>query len=187
MRVSSDGGSGWWYEGGGIYQHVYLISTLGSARAHFVPNGVYGASTITGPIHAHDPNDNSKGMYADSVMFRIIAEVIHEVNEEEKVYVESSLFDESGKKVASSYTTPNTMGGGTITTISSFNLSNVELWSPTRPYLYTLKCDLFDGLYIDTVNVTIGVQSTNWDANAGFYLAFTSHGVVSIITMTSLV
>ena len=170
VRASSDGGSGWWYEGGGIYRHVYLISTSGSARAHFVPDGVYGASIITGPIHAHDPNDNSKGMYADSVMFRIIAEVIHEVNEEEKVYVESSLFDESGKKVGSSYTPPNTMGGGTITTISSFNLSNVELWSPTRPYLYTLKCDLFDGLYIDTVNVTIGVRSTNWDANTGFYL-----------------
>ena len=168
IRASSNGGSGWWYEGGGIYRHTYLVSTN---PAHFVPDGIHGASNVTGDIHYHDPNDISKGMYTDTANFFITAEIVNEVDGENKVYFMTMLYDEDGKMVGNSSTAPNTMNGGeTITAVNSYTLSNVELWSPARPYLYVLWCQVWVGITIDEVNVTIGIRQTHWDPNTGFHL-----------------
>lgn len=168
VESSSIGGSGWWYEGGGIYRHVHLIST---SHVHFVFDGVYCASSPVGSIHSHDSKDISKGLYADVATFKITAVVVNEGNFEEKVYLYTTLYDETGKKVGSGDTPYNTMGGNqNIKIYISFNISNAELWSPARPYLYTLKCDTFDGSYTDSINITIGIRTSHWDPNVGFSL-----------------
>ena len=168
VRAASNGGSGWWYEGGGIYRHTYLVSTN---LAHFVPDGLYGVTNITGEIKYHDPNDISKGMYAGTAHFTITAEIVNEESDENKVYFYSVLYDENGKIVGNDTTPPNTMGGGdTITVFTSYFVAKVELWTPARPYLYTFQCQVLDGSVIDEVNVTIGVRQTHWDPNTGFFL-----------------
>ena len=168
IRASSNGGSGWWYEGGGIYRHTYLVSTN---PAHFVSDGIHGASNVTGDIHYHDPNDISKGMYADTVMFKVTAEVVNDASEEVKLYVRANLLDENGKMVANSSTPPNTLNGReTITTENDLSVSNVELWSPARPYLYTIQCQTWAGCVLEEINITIGVRKTHWDGNTGFFL-----------------
>ena len=165
---TSFNGSGWWYEGGGIYRHVYLIS---SSYVHFVNDGIYGASIPEGAITSHDENDRAKGLYSDSAMIQITAEVANEDKYMDKVYLYTSLYDESGNKVGSSDTPYNTIGEmETIKIYTSFNISNAELWSPGRPYMYTLSCTTFDGSYTDNVNITIGIRSTHWDPNTGFYI-----------------
>ena len=118
---TSFNGSGWWYEGGGIYRHVYLIS---SSYVHFVNDGIYGASSPEGEIRSHNENDRSKGLYSDSAMIKVIAEVANEGKYMDKVYLYTSLYDESGIKVGSSDTPYNTIGGmETIKIYTSFNIS----------------------------------------------------------------
>ena len=161
-------GSGWWYEGGGIYRHVYLI---GTSHLHFAIDGVYGASFPEGSISSHDTNDRSKGLYADSAMIKVTAEVINEADLMDKVYLYTFLYDESGNEVGSIDTPYNTIGGmDTIKISTSFNITHAELWSPGRPYMYTLSCTTFDGSYTDDINITIGIRTTHWDPNNGFYL-----------------
>lgn len=130
---------------------------------HFLPDGIYVAPKITGTIHAHDPNDISKGRYVDSAVFTISAEVINADNEERKAYFFTTLYNEAGNKVASGPVIPNTIdnGGEIIKTMSSITATNVELWSSARPYVYTVKCDLVTGDVIDTINITVGVHSAS--------------------------
>ena len=164
VRATYESESGWWYEGCGIYRHVYLVAT---DQVHILPDSVYGASNITGKIIAHDPNDLSKGMYADKVSFYPRAEV---VESEMSVSVQFTLYDSNGLQV----------GQKTIAKPSKqykqrqesvLSLENVELWSNLRPYFYTLQAEVMSGSTIfDSVNVTIGVRQARWDANTGFYL-----------------
>jgi len=44
---SADHGSGWWYEGGGIYRHVSLVQV---SRIHIEQDGVFAYSNITSPV-----------------------------------------------------------------------------------------------------------------------------------------
>uniref|UniRef100_A0A1X7V5G4 Uncharacterized protein n=1 Tax=Amphimedon queenslandica TaxID=400682 RepID=A0A1X7V5G4_AMPQE len=98
---SSKGGTGWWYEGGGIYRHTYLIKT---SHVHFTLNGVYGASVPYGSVNSHDENDRSKGLYSDNAKVQVTVEVSNEGNDLYKVYLYSSLYDESGNEVTEDHT-----------------------------------------------------------------------------------
>ena len=162
------GYSGWWYEGGGIYRHTYLVS---ADVIHFVPDGTYITMTVNGDIHAHDPNDISKGGYADSVTLDVKMEVINEDTQEQKRYYQLALFDADGKQINSSDSPPNTFNAGEFMILEgTMMVKQAEIWSPARPYIYTMKCDLWAGVVTDTINVTFGIRTTKWDADKGFFL-----------------
>jgi hypothetical protein len=168
VRATSNGGTGWWYEGGGIYRHTYLTS---APHSHIVPDGYYGNTTITGDIHYHDPSDITKGMYADTALLQVTAEVVNEHDREDKQYIQCALYDEDGKNVGSCPSIVNTMEPHqTLKMYTDTKLSQVEVWTPARPYLYTLSIQLFIGIIADSVNVSIGFRSTRWDPDEGFFL-----------------
>ena len=167
---SSKGGTGWWYEGGGIYRHTYLIKT---SHVHFTFNGIYGASVPYGSVNSHDENDQSKGLYSDNAKVQVTAEVSNEGNDLYKVYLYSSLYDESGNEVGSSSTPHSTIEGmGTIKISTSISISQAELWNIARPYMYKLSCVIFDGTdgYTDNIDIAIGVRDSHWDPNVGYSL-----------------
>ena len=172
VKADPTGGSGWWYEGGGIYRHTYLVK---ANPVHLAVDGIYGASDVTGSITAHSPKDPTQGMYADIVMFYPRAEVVND-NEKglgQSIQVQFTLFDEAGVAVGLVDTSILSVSPAhTITVDATLKLSNVEIWSPARPYLYTLQTQVIaaGSSVLDTVNTSIGVRSTRWDPETGFYL-----------------
>ena len=162
------GYSGWWYEGGGIYRHTYLVAT---DTIHFIPDGTYIATTVNGGFHYHYPDDISKGSYVDSVTLDVSMDVINDDTQEQKRYYQLTLFDADGNHVNDIMSAPYTFNAGQKMTLKgSMDIEKAEAWSPARPYLYTMKCDLWDGVVTDTVNITFGVRSEKWDPNVGFTL-----------------
>src|SRR5262249_28294288 len=49
VRADARAQEGWWYEGGGIYRHVWLTKT---APLHIAPDGVFVAPEVRGPNSA---------------------------------------------------------------------------------------------------------------------------------------
>lgn len=163
--------SGWWYEGGGIYRHTWLFTT---DHVHLVVHGVYGASQVMGAITDHDPEDPSKGQYADAEFYPI-AELVNENTNQAKVMVSFTLYDENDAKVGSVMSDVVTISPGEFAIANSTipKISQIELWSITRPYFYKLSVLLIsasDHSTIDGSNYTIGVRQTQWDPKTGFYL-----------------
>jgi len=78
--------------------------------------------------------------------------------------------------VASSAPTPaNVGGGGGAVTVSPppFMMSEVELWSVARPFLYTLVALVFDAdseTLRDSVNSTLGLRSMLFNSSDGLFL-----------------
>ncbi len=166
------GYTGWWYEGGGIYRHVWLFTT---DHAHLVVHGVYGPSKVKGIISDHDPIDPSKGQYAD-VEFYPQAEVYNEyVYKSISVMVIFNLYDENGDLKGSVKSEAVTILPDQFTIFNETipTIPNIELWSITRPYFYKLCVSLIsvrDNYVFDNSTFTIGVRDTLWDPKTGFYL-----------------
>ena len=163
--------SGWWYEGGGIYRHTWLFTT---DHVHLVVHGVYGASQVMGTISDHDPKDPSKGQYADAE-FCPLAEIVNENTNQAQVMVSFTLYDESNAKKGSVTSKIISVAPGkfAVANMTIPKISQIELWSITRPCFYTLKVTLIsasDHSTIDSSNYTIGVRQTKWDPETGFYL-----------------
>ena len=168
VASTSVGGSGWWYEGGGIYRHTYLIS---AGTVHFVPDGLYGATNVTGKVTANDASNLMKGMTADMAMLNPIAEVVNDGTTAAQVKVQFTLYDATGASVVSGSTNSASVApkqNGTFQ--AQMAVKNVQLWTAARTYLYTLEFVVMTETATDTANVTVGFRRTRWDASTGFYL-----------------
>jgi hypothetical protein len=177
VKASSGGAtaySGHWYEGGGIYRPAHLVSAI---PVHFVPDGVYGASQVIGPISDHDPNDPMKGEYAD-VEFNPTAEIINTKGTKIELVVKFDIYDENGQTVATVNSQKVSIDAGETIFVNTTipRVSKIELWSIARPYLYQMQACLILMIPssqlppMDNVTHSIGVRHTRWDPNTGFYL-----------------
>ena len=170
VRATYESESGWWYEGCGIYRHVYLVS---ANPVYLLPDGIYGGSNVTGQIQTGSSRQ-AEGMVAEEVNFYFRADVINSQmsGKDVSVMARFTIYDESEKNLKSVTTSSVTIKSGQNTTIrASATLSNIEMWSNLRPYFYTLQTELLsNSMTLDAVNVTIGVRQTRWDPNTGFYL-----------------
>lgn len=155
VRVDATGREGWWYEGGGIYRHVWLEIL---DRVHIAPWGVY--------INA-EPKFGEDNTYADvSIETRVnnltlsrkMIEILHQIKDNEKcLYRDSQTmhidFWESG------------------TDKISFELEQVQLWDLENPKLYTLETTLKDGdIVLDHIITRFGIRALYFDVESGFYL-----------------
>ena len=172
IRADATYGSGWWYEGGGLYRHNYLVAT---GPVHATPDGVYAACTVTGNITSHSSSDPSQGLWTDKAMFYPQVEVANDASTKMMMTVGFTLYNMMGERMYSIYEGLNIDAGAIMNVSASFFSVIVELWSINRPYLYTLETKLTTrytnpGMVLDAVNVTFGVRRTKWDPDSGFYL-----------------
>ncbi|XP_062504714.1 beta-galactosidase BoGH2A-like [Corticium candelabrum] len=171
VRADATKGSGWWYEGGGIYRHNHLVS---SGRVHLAVGGIYAASNVSGDIEAHSKDDPSAGMYVDTLMYSPSVEVVNDDDNNGKkqtVTVHFTLMTDEKVAASGASMSMDVSPGETIVAKVDLKLSQVELWSPARPFLYTLQTEVMVGSQVmDAVNTTVGFRSTHWDADTGFYV-----------------
>lgn len=145
---------------GGIYRDVYLTATN---KIHFkttdhATNGVY----ITTPFVS-----DSKA----SVNIRCI--VSKNKNNSSKLFVNTSIINKQGKKVAAAKSLVlmnDAADKEVVQNISSINHPN--LWSPEKPYLYKVVTTLTDdkGKIVDEVINPLGFRWFRFDADSGFFL-----------------
>ncbi len=148
---------GWFYEGAGIYRHVWLEKT---APVHLVADG----TSIVTELDATG---------AAKVIVR--SEVSHALVKAEAVGVSVSyrVVNADGKSVAEAKATGDrTLAvGDTAEWSAALPVAVPKLWSIEEPTLYTLVAEVSaGGAVVDRVETKFGIRTVRFDPNEGFYL-----------------
>jgi beta-galactosidase len=153
VRVDASMEEGWFYEGAGIYRHVYLQKTN---PLHVATNG----TSITTAVN--------EGF----AMITVAASIENKGDYKGAVEMAQTVLDPSGKQVASVTQMAEAPGFyKTVTATSGLKISNPALWDIDTPNLYKLVTQIKqDGKVLDTYETTFGIRTIRFDAEEGFFL-----------------
>ena len=157
VRVDASQFEGWFYEGAGIYRHVWLVKTGPVAVA---PDGIFVYSRFAG-----DVPDGPATIHLET-------ELNNEQTNEVKATVTWEIVDPEGKTVARARRTADLAPWVEQQTISdAAKVRSPVLWSPESPSLYKLITTVSAGdKMLDRVETEFGIRTMAFDANKGFLL-----------------
>jgi len=152
VRADATQYEGWFYEGAGIYRHVWLNQY---DNLHIVDGGLY--------VHA----DIGK-----AATVSIETKVENRNLSAAKGSVYAYVTDREGRLIARTPEQPLTLavnGEGVIQ--QKLTMDNPRLWSPDDPYLYRVVAVVrSEGRTVDTIKQRFGIRSFRYDAKEGFFL-----------------
>jgi len=153
VRADASMEEGWYYEGAGIYRHVYLQKT---DPLHIVSNGTYVTTSLfTGYSDVKvEVTLQNKGPYAGPV------EIVQMV------------YDPFGKEAAKTIVTGTAPEYyKTVSYSSVLKVNNPKLWDIDTPNLYKLVTEVRQGnAVVDRYETEFGIRSIRFDAEKGFFL-----------------
>jgi beta-galactosidase len=153
IRVDADAMEGWWYEGGGIYRHTWLVER---DPVHVVTDGVYAM-----------PRRNDDGTWllpvevtlADSGAVAATVDVV------------ATLADPGGNPVGTARARARVDAMGETVAKLSIAVTSPRLWSVDDPALYQVQTRVSrDGVPLDDVTTHVGFRYGRFDADRGFFL-----------------
>ncbi len=153
VRVDASLEEGWFYEGAGIYRHVWLTKT---ATLHVGKWGTYVTTEV-------------KDKLAE-VTARVL--VNNDSPKQADFTVEQSILDADGQEVSGDESKPESLGPNGLAQFSFvLKVAEPKLWSLETPYLYKLVTILRQGgAVVDRYETPFGIRTLRWDANEGFFL-----------------
>jgi beta-galactosidase len=153
VRVDATMEEGWFYEGAGIYRHVWLNKT---DPLHVATNGTFVTTQVTDKTAkvnalATIANDDAK-----SRSFNVIQNII----------------DADGNLVTKTTVNNVTLKAFTSQDVNAgLTVNDPKLWSIETPYLYKLITTIEKGgKTVDTYKTTFGIRTIHFDADKGFFL-----------------
>ena len=146
-------GEGWFYEGTGIYRHVWLTKTAPVRVAQW---GTFVESRVQGT----------------AAELSISTEVENDGEQEKLCSVISRVLDPEGKTIGTTQSErQNIPPGGSFTFPSHTSVRDPQLWSLERPNLYRLITEaLVENAAIDQTETTFGIRTIRLDPDRGFFL-----------------
>ena len=159
VHVNPQKFEGWWYEGGGIYRHVWLNK---AAPVHVAPWGVFVTTKMREPVPGQPP-----APAVVTVKTTVDYPAVYDNNGLEPRLV-SQVLDPAGKVVGTA-TVPLTVDAKPVT--QALTVAHPALWSVETPRMYTLHTEIRRGSEIvDTQDTPFGIRTIRYDANTGFFL-----------------
>ncbi len=153
VRVDATGSDGWFYEGAGIYRHVWLVKTH---PVHIKQWGTLVCSEL-------QPNQ---------AKLSILSEVENRSDASSNVRVVSTIVDPSGSAVAKDVSSSAAIA---VDDQQDYRQEIVvirpALWSLEERNLYKLLTEVqVDGRVVDRYETPFGIRSVQFDAQRGFLL-----------------
>lgn len=141
---------GWWYEGAGIYRPVCL---------HIKP-----------PVHlAHMKTFVRPQLKAGAWQVCLSSEIKNTGDVSQSATLNSRILDQQGRCVARLLAAGEVAAFGQTTCTALTEIEQPELWSPDRPYLYTLENHLMvDGQCVETERIRFGLRDIQWTDHGMF-------------------
>lgn len=153
VRVDATQSEGWFYEGAGIYRHVWLSIT----DKTFIPEDeLYVRSEVSGKNAVVTLDATLQNNHLSPTNFTFYAYIT----------------DRNGKVLGKTKEQKLTLGKSKTTTIQQqISLANANLWSIEDPYLYKMVAVLqSDEKILDRVQTRFGIKTIQFDAQKGFFL-----------------
>lgn len=153
VRVDASFGDGWFYEGAGIYRHVWLTKT------DAVHLGTWDSTVRT------TVNGNSATLVLATV-------VQNEGKQPASAKVAWKILDAKGATVATAEAPVQSIAvDGSATYSATAKIVNPALWSVDEPNLYSAVVTVeSDGRARDAERVSFGVRTAVFDPDKGFFL-----------------
>lgn len=153
VRVDASMEEGWFYEGAGIYRHVWLNKT---SPLHIAKDGIFASSELDG----------------QNAIITVRTTIKNDGKQVEEFSIKNSLIDADGNQVASvELNSLNLKPTISKEYFRKLKVTNPKLWSPDSPYLYKLQTSGYSNdTLVDQLETNIGVRTIRFDANEGFFL-----------------
>lgn len=153
VRVDASRFEGWFYEGAGIYRHVWLVKTSPLHVAHW---GTYVTSQINGP----------KAEITVRIQLR------NDAQKQASCAVSSVILNSEGKTVSQTIRPLVVLkADADLTVTQNLTIPDAKLWSPESPSLYRLVTTVKHGSAVaDVYDTPFGVRSIHFDPDQGFLL-----------------
>ena len=152
-RVDASFGDGWFYEGAGIYRHVWLNK---SDALHLGQWESTVRTTVSG----------------SSALLNLATVVANDGKQAESAKVSWQILDAAGKTVATAEAAAQQIAvDGSAAFSATAKLANPALWSPDEPNLYSAIVTVeAGGKPRDAERVSFGVRTVLFDADKGLFL-----------------
>jgi len=154
VRVDATNYEGWFYEGAGIYRHVWLIEM---PRLHIPIYGTYVRTT---------------SLEGSAATLSVETQISNQDAMEKRVVVESFIVNSEGTVIANAASNEFKLAPyEDRKEIQTIRVDHPNLWSPDSPYLYKLVSVVksFDRV-VDRVETTFGIRTLRWEKDYGFFL-----------------
>jgi beta-galactosidase len=153
VRVDATLGEGWFYEGAGIYRHVWLVKTA--------PVHIAQWSLAARPV-----------IKAAGATIALSADVTNDGDAAEPCTIAWTIFDAAGRKLGTTEATPAEIAAGATKSFDGrFAVSAPALWSIEAPQLYRLVAEVRSGgRAIDRDATHFGIRNVRFDPVLGFFL-----------------
>jgi beta-galactosidase len=153
VRVDASMEEGWYYEGAGIYRHVWLLKT---DPLHVARHGVSVRTELEdgdASVLVETSLDNEGRVAAPCVL-------------------EQTVVSEDGRTLAAAEPVAVELAAGATRVLrATLRVGQPRLWSLETPVLHTLVSVVRqDGKVVDRTETRFGIRSIRFDPNAGFFL-----------------
>lgn len=162
VYVDATTGTGWWYEGGGLFRHNWLVQN----------NAVHLATDMTWVFN----NVTASG----GAIFNTETTVVNDGASTASYLVRSTIVDPAtGASVGTATSSVLEVGAGAeVTSRVAVHVDQVSLWSVQTPSLYTVMVEVLDSTAAgtdatsthDAINITTGVRTVVWSSDTGMSL-----------------
>lgn len=144
---------GWYYEGAGIYRHVWLNKT---SALHVEHDGTFVSAEVNNTF----------------VAVRARVTLVNDGLTDQAFEISQELVDADGKKVATAKLKDLSLTAGDSKEFASdLQISDPRLWSLEDPYRYKVITTVLSGAQVmDRVETPFGVRTIRFDADQGFFL-----------------
>jgi beta-galactosidase len=161
VRVDATQYEGWFYEGAGIYRHVWLNKY---DNIHIPDGGLY--------VHAEMDEKRDGGGVNSHALVHVETTVENKGVGSLICTVYSYITDRDGRQIARTTEQPlalNLNGRGTVHLVMP--VGSPRLWSLDDPYLYRVVSVVKSGgRIVDTIKQRCGIRTLRFDAAEGFFL-----------------
>jgi beta-galactosidase len=151
VRVDASFGDGWFYEGAGLYRHVWLTKTDAVHLGRYESYARAGLQGTTSPVSLGTVVNNAGAGAANA-------------------RVTWKIEDAAGKTVATAEAAGQSIApDGSATYTAEAQIADAALWSVETPNLYRAVVSVeVGGKVVDAERFHFGVRSTKWEAEHGF-------------------
>ncbi|MEN6308103.1 MAG: beta-galactosidase GalA [Anaerohalosphaeraceae bacterium] len=153
VRVDATMEEGWFYEGAGIYRHVWLVKT---DPLHVAPYGTF-VQTET----------------KDTLTLVTMQTTVVNENESGRTFeIGQTILDADGKSVATQQVKNLSLAAGGMADFPcTLTVNTPKLWSLESPYLYKLVTTIqSEGKTVDRYETPFGIRTIHFDPAKGFFL-----------------
>ena len=165
VRADATFEEGWFYEGAGIYRHVWLNK---ASKVHVAPFGTFVYSEFAVPYSLR----GNAGPDFSHASVQIETTVQNMGVQPQAYTLKHTLIDAEGKAAGSCEADGEMIAGkDSHRSKASIPVENPHLWSCEDPYLYKVVTEVFvDGALTDTYETTTGIRHIRFDNDHGFFL-----------------